>query len=175
MTAGSSDIDIKLSGLLSLIQRSPEDTSLRLQLFEVLHANNRVDEFVLEALDYKASCGLTLGEIWDQICKMGREIDPENPIFSEARKTKLQPTQSGLPADPRNIAGSSSDSEPKHVPARSQSNTQTEVKDVGFDGPERRIQAERRSEDRRMIHMPWPEGERRKTTRRSRKRRSNVI
>lgn len=75
--------DGELDDLLSRLQSNPEDPGLHLELASVYYARGDAASFRAAAETMDANIGADGREEWQQVAAMGRELDPENPLFAE--------------------------------------------------------------------------------------------
>lgn len=63
------------------IAKAPERTDLRFKLLEVLHAARNTTEFDSQAEALLAQLGDQENPLWQRAAGMGRELNPENPLY----------------------------------------------------------------------------------------------
>lgn len=172
MTARVSDIDNAINLLRKLIDKTPTDKKMRLQLLTLLYNNRRKVEFFEEAFMYKANCDISFDTNWETICEMGRGIDPANGFFGKGPSTGTQGNGNGRsPArqqnarpDPETIT------EPENPAPQPEQQPQDEAREDPATG--RRRLTDRRKCDRRKNFSAWFGEERRITPRRWKRRRA---
>ncbi len=173
MNTGNGNLDQTVELLRDLIERSPADPRNRLRLLELLHANGRKYEFVVEAHQYKDKCDLTFDTNWGQVCEMGKELDPGNELFGKLPRVKSQRPNNGRSSGTRLRTRSRPVQQPKPEQAKPDRQPEQEapVQKNSHDGSDRREFTERRAEDRRKNFSAWFGEERRKYQRRRKRRR----
>lgn len=166
MSTSNGKLDHAIALLRSLIEKSPSSANHRMRLLELLHANRRRYDYVVEAINYKTNCDLTFDTNWVQICEMGRGIDPGNRFFGKA----TQPSTQDQPDTPARSAPSQAPKEIEESPEPDEEE-QAPVQVAAQDGSERRKFVDRRIEDRRKNFSAWFGEERRKFQQRLKRRR----
>lgn len=88
--------------LREAIDRSPKRADLKLKMLEVLHVSGQHDDFLTTARIY-ADQGLPQqnAEGWARIAVLGRELDPDSPLFGGAGVAKAPPV---APVEPMETA-----------------------------------------------------------------------
>lgn len=67
--------------LKDALAKQPERHEVRMKLLEIYAARRNVLAFEAQALDLQRALGDTPGEMWEEATRMGREIDPSNPLY----------------------------------------------------------------------------------------------
>jgi DNA-binding SARP family transcriptional activator len=173
MGIGGGNLDHTIELLRDLIERSPADSRNRLRLLALLHANGRKYDFVAEARQYKDNCDLTFDTNWEQVCEMGKEIDPGNEFFGKLPRLKSLPADNGRSSGTRLKTRSRPVRKPQTEQAKPdrQPERKAPVQEAPHDDSDRREFTERRAEDRRKNFSAWFGEERRKYQRRQKRRR----
>ena len=168
MSTCNGELDHAIALLRSLIEKSPSNANHRMRLLELLHANRRRYDYVVEANNYKTNCDLTFDTNWAQICEMGREIDSGNRFFGKAMQSKTQ-----IQADTPARRAPSQTPKAREESPESSKEEQVPVQDAAQDGSSRREFFDRRIEDRRKDFSAWFGEERRKFQQRQKRRRDS--
>lgn len=69
--------------LLDAMKKDPARHAIHLKLLEIYAARKSLKQFEAIASDLHAQTGGT-GEHWEQAARLGRSIDPENPLYGQA-------------------------------------------------------------------------------------------
>lgn len=70
--------------LKEALTKAPDRHEIRLKLLEIYAARKNVTAFETVAGELYAALGGQPGEVWDRAVKMGRTIDPRNPLYGGA-------------------------------------------------------------------------------------------
>lgn len=82
--------------LVEAIQRSPTNISLRVKLAEIYTQRPDVQAFQSVAFKLRLITGAR-GQVWDNICTMGRHVDPGNPEYRHMESAAMGSSAFELP------------------------------------------------------------------------------
>lgn len=68
--------------LRRLLDKSPADTRNRLRLLSLLNGRGDKEAFLLQVSEWSENYGPVDAEAWQQVCEMGRGLDPDNDLFT---------------------------------------------------------------------------------------------
>ena len=75
-----------MSPLHRLRERLSDEARNRCNFLLLLHATRRKEEFERQAFEFKTSCPSIDDDAWNQICEMGRDLDPESELFKTSSR-----------------------------------------------------------------------------------------
>lgn len=75
-----------MSPLHRLRERLSDEARNRCNFLLLLHATHRKEEFERQAFEFKKSCTSLDDDAWNQICEMGRDLDPASELFKTSSR-----------------------------------------------------------------------------------------
>jgi pilus assembly protein FimV len=84
--------------LREAVSKHPGRHEIRMKLLEIYAARRSPEAFQKVATDLHAALGAAPNKLWDKAVEMGREIDPDNPLYggSGAATTDTKPDHGGV-------------------------------------------------------------------------------
>ncbi|MDA8094572.1 MAG: hypothetical protein M0T84_11830 [Betaproteobacteria bacterium] len=106
--------------LKEAMQKDPERHEIQVKLLEIYAARKNLVAFETLASELYAAVGGKSGKIWDRASELGRELDPDNPLYAHPLSPGGKSAQSAVPAQPVPVdeaAGMPAEAAPAPAPA----------------------------------------------------------
>ncbi len=109
--------------LKEAMQKDPERHEIQVKLLEIYAARKNLVAFETLASELYAAVGGKPGKVWDRASELGRELDPDNPLYAHPLSASGKSAQPAVPATPPPVApaadAASTAAEPLPTPAPS--------------------------------------------------------